>query len=245
VARVEPYQRAGDIVFMIVLLGAAASVAQKRVGVAAFLGVIAIGVIIMRLLVEPAILRAAFPSTKLQRGAPSSPASGPHAKPAAQGADSAFLRHASTIKVSNPRKWWEGHQILTGPCAAVIIWLNWEARKLLHSDAMFYVLTLLCVALVCLRIYLIGSAKFSPEDLVRQVLRIEKWNTVLSLGIVAALYYSGALLLSLHAGLAAAMIGLGIGGTVSVFLIEPAIRRTAFGAGKEVPSYTDADDDAH
>ena len=62
VNRVEPWQRRGDLVFMGVLLAVAASVATQRVAVAAFLGVIAMGGIVARLLVEPAISRAAFPS---------------------------------------------------------------------------------------------------------------------------------------------------------------------------------------
>jgi predicted Ser/Thr protein kinase len=60
VGRVEPWQRGGDLVFMAVLLATAISVATKSVGVAAFLGVIALGGVITRLLVEPAISRAAF-----------------------------------------------------------------------------------------------------------------------------------------------------------------------------------------
>ena len=61
VRRVEPWQRALDLIFMGVLLVFAGTIAVGHPGFAAVIGFIAIGGVIIRLMVEPAIARAAFP----------------------------------------------------------------------------------------------------------------------------------------------------------------------------------------
>jgi len=62
VRRVEPWQRALDLIFMAVLLVMAGRIGGDHPGTAALIGSIAIAGSIVRLMVEPAIARAAFPA---------------------------------------------------------------------------------------------------------------------------------------------------------------------------------------
>ncbi|MBI4466748.1 MAG: protein kinase, partial [Acidobacteria bacterium] len=62
VRRVEPWQWRVDLAFMVVLLVMAGQIATSHTAAAALLLVLAIAGIVVRLLVEPAIARAAFPS---------------------------------------------------------------------------------------------------------------------------------------------------------------------------------------
>jgi TolB-like protein/tetratricopeptide (TPR) repeat protein len=63
VRRVEPWQRALDLIFMAVLLAMAVRIGADHPGTAALIGSLAIAGSIVRLMVEPAIARAAFPET--------------------------------------------------------------------------------------------------------------------------------------------------------------------------------------
>lgn len=142
--------------------------------------------------------------------------------------ESAFLRQKSLLATASPRRWWEIHEIVQTIIAVSVIYLGWLATE--HTGATWLFVTLLVfgAGAASLRIYLLGMAIIGPAVLPKEERRLSRWIDGTTLGAVLVLFILGGWLVRGHLGLAALLIGVGMGGMVLVFLIEPAIRRTVF-----------------
>jgi hypothetical protein len=153
-------------------------------------------------------------------------ASAPAASEAAE--ESAFLRQKSLLATASPRRWWEIHEIVQTIIAVSVIYLGWLATEHTGATWLFVTLLVLSAGVASLRIYLLGLAIIGPAALPKEERRLSRWIDGAVVGVVLILFILGGWLVRGHLGLAALLIGVGMGGIVLVFLIEPTIRRTVF-----------------
>jgi hypothetical protein len=142
--------------------------------------------------------------------------------------ESAFLRQKSLLATASPRRWWEIHEIVQTIIAVSVVYLGWLATEHTGATWLFIMLLVLSAGVASLRIYLLGMAIISPAALPKENRRLSRWIEGSELGVVLSLFILGGWLVRGHLGLAALLIGVGMGGMVLVFLIEPAIRRAVF-----------------
>jgi tRNA A-37 threonylcarbamoyl transferase component Bud32 len=154
--------------------------------------------------------------------------SGTASAPSATAEESAFLRQESLLASTSPRRWWEIHEIVQTIIAVLVIYLGWLATEHTKATWLFVTLLVFSAGAASLRIYLLGMAIIGPAVLQKEERRLSRWVDGTTLGTVLVLFILGGWLMRGHLGLAALLIGVGMGGTVLVFLIEPAIRRTVF-----------------
>ena len=142
--------------------------------------------------------------------------------------ESAFLQQKSLLAAPSPRRWWEFHQIMEAVLTGVVIYIGWLAWGYTASTVTFITLLVLCAGLLSLRVYLLAMAIFNPVALLKEARRVERWIEGAGLVVIVILFILGGWLVQSHIGLAAVLIGLGMGGVVDIFLLEPAIGRAAF-----------------
>ncbi|HWQ03645.1 MAG TPA: serine/threonine-protein kinase [Candidatus Nitrosotenuis sp.] len=142
--------------------------------------------------------------------------------------DSDFLRQPGMLKVHNPRRWWESHQILQLIIPSIVIYLGWLARGAGADTWIFPVLSGLCSLIMSLRIVLLATAIFNPADLPARVRTMDRWIAAAGFFVVVVLAVAGTRLFAEHPGLASVLIGVAIAGVIDLLLLEPAIRRAAF-----------------
>jgi hypothetical protein len=158
--------------------------------------------------------------------ATSSAAAEPQPPPAPE--DSDFLRQPGFFTTLNPRRWWEFHQITQAFLIGVVVYLFWLARSAGADAWVFPIGTLFCSVMASLRVYLLTTAIFNPQDLPERARAIDRWLGIIGFAVVTLLAMSGVKLMEERIGLATLLTGVAIAGLVNIFLLEPAIRRAAF-----------------
>ncbi len=142
--------------------------------------------------------------------------------------ESAFMQQKSILAVGNPRRWWEIHQIAEFIKAAFVVYLGWLARGYTGFTGLFVTLLVLCAGILALRIYLIGLGIFSPAALPKEDRKLSPWIGAAQLAAALVGFIFSGWLVKEHIGLATVLIAVGMGSIVNVFLLEPAMRRSAF-----------------
>jgi hypothetical protein len=166
----------------------------------------------------------------LQRESGSVPVAAPAREPQSPAApeDSDFLQQPGMLKALNPRRWWEFQQITQVFIPGAVIYLTWLARAAGADAWVFPIVSVLCSALISLRIFLLHTAVFNPVDLAGRIRTIDRWLGIGGFFVIAILAVTGLKLFEQHTGLASVLTGVAIAGLVNIYLLEPAIRRAAF-----------------
>jgi hypothetical protein len=131
-----------------------------------------------------------------------------------------------------PRWWWEFHQGSVSLVYGGMIAAAWAMRGLLGrpwGNAFFYLLLISASANATLRLHLWFTSRFHPEQAPGEYGKVSRWITALDLVFSVLLVGAAGFLIGEHDVAATLLIVTAVATLLSLFVIEPATRRAAFG----------------
>jgi hypothetical protein len=139
--------------------------------------------------------------------------------------------------------WWRFHQFAAAVAYGAMVWPAWTAHRSLGRIglAFFYAVLASVIVTGVLRLHLWFSSRVYPGDLPERRAEVSGWIRAADMVFAALLVMAGLALPPERAGLAAVLVGFGIGAAVAFLFVEPATARAATSAASALASQASSD----